>query len=99
MTACNAVRFSVKPGMEREFVEAHEKATLKVAGLRKACLIKTGERKYCFVGEWDDMESLAGARSAMVAILDSFRHTLEDLGGGLGMTDPVSGPAVWETRS
>jgi hypothetical protein len=26
--------------------------------------------------------------------LASFRGTLEDLGGGLGFTDPVSGPVV-----
>lgn len=27
----------------------------------------------------------------MIGILDSFRDDLEDLGGGLGVTDPVSG--------
>jgi hypothetical protein len=30
----------------------------------------------------------------MIATLTSFRDTLEDLGGGLGVTDPVSGPVV-----
>ena len=30
----------------------------------------------------------------MIATLDSFRDTLEDFGGGLGVTDPVSGPVV-----
>ena len=30
----------------------------------------------------------------MIATLNSFRDTLEDLGGGLGLTDPVSGPVV-----
>jgi len=29
-------------------------------------------------------------------MLDSFRDMLEDLGGGLGVTDPVSGEAVLE---
>jgi hypothetical protein len=29
----------------------------------------------------------------MIAMLDTFRDTLEDLGGGLGVTDPVSGEA------
>ena len=38
------------------------------------------------------MESLVKARPNMVATLDSFRDTLEDLGGGLGVTDPISGP-------
>jgi len=34
----------------------------------------------------------------MVALLDSFRDTLEDLGGGLGLTDPVSGETVLELK-
>ena len=37
------------------------------------------------------MDALANARTQMIATLDSFRDTLEDLGGGLGVTDPVSG--------
>lgn len=32
----------------------------------------------------------------MIATLDTFRDTLEDLGGGLGVTDPVSGEVVLE---
>ena len=32
----------------------------------------------------------------MIAMLETFRDTLEDLGGGLGVTDPVSGEAVLE---
>jgi hypothetical protein len=30
----------------------------------------------------------------MIAILDGLRDMLEDLGGGLGVTDPVSGEVV-----
>ena len=30
----------------------------------------------------------------MIATLDRFRATLDDLGNGLGTTDPVSGPVV-----
>jgi len=40
------------------------------------------------------MDALANARSNMIKTLDSFRHILEDLGGGLGVTDPVSGLVV-----
>ena|SRR5271165_413521 len=63
-------------------------------GLQHANMIKTGERTYCIIAEWIDMDSLASARPNMIATLDSFRDTLEDLGGGLGVTDPVSGPVV-----
>ncbi len=44
------------------------------------------------------MESLAAARPHMVATLDRFRDTLEDLGDGLGVTDPVSGPVVLQLK-
>jgi hypothetical protein len=30
----------------------------------------------------------------MIGMLDGFREHLEDLGGGLGLTDPVSGDVV-----
>jgi hypothetical protein len=30
----------------------------------------------------------------MISTLDSFRDALEDLGGGLGVTDPVAGLVV-----
>ena len=94
MTAFNAVRFKVKPGREQEFLDAHKKVQADWPGLKHANMIKTGERTYCIIAEWVDMESLANARANMIATLDSFRDTLEDLGGGLGVTDPVSGPVV-----
>jgi hypothetical protein len=34
----------------------------------------------------------------MIATLNSFRDVLEDLGGSLGVTDPVSGPVVMAIR-
>ena len=94
MTAFNTVRFRVKPGREQEFLDAHKKVQANWPGLKHANMIKTGERTYCIVAEWTDMDSLAKARPSMIATLDSFRDTLEDLGGGLGVTDPVSGPVV-----
>jgi hypothetical protein len=63
-------------------------------GLRHVNIISTGERRYCIIAEWDDMDALANARPNMIATLDSFRDTLEDLGGGLGVTDAVAGPVV-----
>ncbi len=94
MTAFNAVRFRVKPGRDQEFLDAHQKVERNWPGLRHANMIKTGDRTYCIIAEWEDLESLSKARPHMIATLDSFRDTLEDLGGGLGVTDPVSGPVV-----
>jgi hypothetical protein len=94
MTAFNAVRFRVRSGREQEFLDAHKKVEANWPGLKHANIIKTGERTFCIIAEWIDMDSLANARPNMIATLDSFRDTLEDLGGGLGVTDPVSGPVV-----
>jgi hypothetical protein len=96
MAAYNVVRFRVKPGGEERFLEEHRKAKPDFPGFRRGALIKTGERRYCFVGEWDSHASVRQAEERMVKILDRFRDTLEDLGGGLGVTDPVSGEVVLE---
>jgi hypothetical protein len=98
MTAYNVVRFRVKSGREKEFEDAHRNAKLEANGFRRGSLIKTGERTYCFIGEWDNQDNIATARPKMIGMLDTFRGALEDLGGGLGVTDPVSGPAVVEIK-
>ena len=96
MTAYNVVRFRVKPGREQEFVEKHRKADAEFKGWRNGALVKTGDQTYCFVGEWDGFTDIVGARPQMLGMLDGFRDMLEDLGGGLGVTDPISGEAVVE---
>jgi hypothetical protein len=94
MTAFNAVRFRVKPGRDQEFLDAHTRVHADWPGLRHVNMIKTGERSYCIIAEWDGMDALIAARPNMIKTLDSFRDTLEDLGSGLGVTDPVAGPVV-----
>jgi hypothetical protein len=98
MTAFNAVRFRVKPGREKEFLDAHSKVAMDWAGLKRVNMIKSGDRSYCIIAEWSDMDALIKARPAMISTLDTMRETLEDLGGGLGVTDPVSGPVVLELK-
>jgi quinol monooxygenase YgiN len=98
MTAFNIVRFKVKSGHDQDFLDAHKKIHADWQGLRHVNMVKTGEGTYCIVGEWADMDALAKARPNMIATLDTFRDMLEDLGGGLGVTDPVSGPVVLELK-
>jgi hypothetical protein len=93
VTAFNAVRFRVKPGQDQAFLDAHKSAG-DWPGVLRVNMIKTGERTYCLIAEWPDMETLGSARPQMVATLDSFRHMLEDLGEGRGLTDAISGPVV-----
>ncbi len=96
MTAFNVVRFRVKPGREPEFVAAHQKTHPDFTGFKRFVLIKTGERTYCAIGEWESYQDLVAARPRMIAMLDTFRDTLEDLGAGLGVTDPASGEVIVE---
>jgi quinol monooxygenase YgiN len=93
MTAYNVVRLRVKPGKEDAFLKVFKEST-QPAGSRRAAVIKTGERSYCMIGEWNGMDDIVAARTAMIADLDKMRDMLEDLGGGLGVTDPVSGDVV-----
>jgi hypothetical protein len=97
-TAFNIVRFRVKPGREEAFLEAHRRADPTFKGFRRGSLVKTGERGYCFVGEWDSFDAIAAARTQMIALLDTFRNELEDLGGDLGVTDPISGEVVLDLK-
>jgi hypothetical protein len=98
MTAFNVVRFRIKAGREQEFLDAHKRAEVSWPGLVHANMINTGDRTFCIVAEWTDMDALAKARPNMIATLDTFRDTLEDLGGDLGVTDPVSGPVVLQLK-
>ena len=91
MAAFNVVRFRVIPGGEQQFIEAHERMGPQFEGFLGGSLVKTGDRTFCMIGEWDDFDSIVDARPMMIGFLDSVRHLLEDLGGGLGVTDPVSG--------
>ena len=94
MNAYNVVRFRIKPGREQEFLDAHRSVANDWPGLRHADIVKTGERSYCIIAQWLNADALAKARPNMISTLDSFRDALEDLGQGLGLTDPISGSVV-----
>ena len=56
------------------------------------------QRGHPVTGVDRDAEALAAARAHMIATLNSFREALVDLGGGLGVTDPISGPVVLSVK-
>ncbi|HKS84560.1 MAG TPA: antibiotic biosynthesis monooxygenase [Pseudolabrys sp.] len=94
MPAFNIVRFRVKPGHAEHFIAAHRSARPAFKGFRGGTLVRTGEQTFCIIGEWANFKSLEAARPEMIAVLDTVRDDLEDLGNGLGVTDPVSGEVV-----
>lgn len=99
MSAYNIVRFRAKPGCEDKIIQAHRHASAHFPGFIHGSLIKTGDRSYCMIGEWDKQSSIEAAENDMEDVLDSFRDYLEDLGSGLGVTDPVAGEVLVELES
>jgi hypothetical protein len=96
MTAMNVVHMRAKPGKEAELIAQHKDRREQIPGMRKGWLLKTGERSFCFVAEWDSFQSIVGGRAQMIESLDRMRDLLEDLGGGRGVTEPYSGDVVVE---
>jgi hypothetical protein len=94
MPAFNVVRLRVKPGYEQQLIDLHRKPRPGFKGFDGGWLVKTGDQTFCIVGQWKSFQSIVNARPEMIGILDEMRGMLEDLGGGLGVTDPVSGEAV-----
>ena len=98
MTAFNVVRMRAKPGRIDELL-AHWREVPLHEGMTGITIVQTGDRDICLIGQWTGIEALVAARPAMIAMLDKHRDKLEDLGRGLGVTDPVSGEAVLERRA
>ena len=98
MAAFNVVRFRVKPGQEQRFIDLHRAASPQLPGFLRGSLVKTGDRTYCIIGEWRSMQDMVNARPEMIKVLDTLRECLEDLGGGLGLTDPISGESVLDLK-
>ncbi len=98
MSTFNVVRFQVKPGQDDAFLDAHRGGKAAWPGLERGVILRTGDQSYCLIGEWADTPTLAEARGTMIATLNSFRDTLEDLGDGRGVTDAVSGPVVLDLK-
>jgi quinol monooxygenase YgiN len=91
MVAFNVVRFKVKSGKDADFLAANDNVSSEWGGLRSASIIRTGEQTYCLIAEWEDTDALTRSRPQMIATLNTFRHLLDELGDGLGVTDAVSG--------
>jgi len=99
MTAMNVVHMRVKPGKEQEFIDHHKAMSMQaMPGGIAFSLVRTSERSFIVVGEWDSMAALTAARPMMIESLDGLRPMLEDLGGGRGVTEPYSGEVALSLR-
>ena len=91
----NVVRFRVKSGKQQEFESVFSKAETWDGQLIHI-LARTDEQSYVGYGLWQSEEHMQNAMPQMISLLDSTRHLLEELSPELGVTDPVSGPVVFE---
>ena len=98
MRAFNVVKFRVKSGSER-FPRCAPRRQGKMARPGQRLHHQTGDASYCLIGEWASADALAAARPAMIATLDTFRATLDEVAEGRGITDAVSGPSFWRSHS
>jgi hypothetical protein len=102
MPAFNVVRMRVKPEHADTFLDhtrdiAPEKLDrLRQNGLLRLIAVKTGEHSYCLLGEWASFDAIVMSRADLIGELDRTREMLEELGGELGVTDPVSGEVVMD---
>lgn len=99
MSGFNIVHYVIKQGMEDEFLKAHAWMSPLPQGFRRGNLIKTGDHRYCLVGEWDSSQDARRAESQMVAMLNRIREYLVDQGPDIGVTNAFSGDSVKETSS
>ena len=91
----STVRFLVKEGSGDEFIARHV-ANFHVAEVETSYIVKTGERTFAFVAIFDSEQHLINARPKMIESLNSVRDLLDEISPELGVTDPVSGPVVFE---
>ena len=97
----NVVRSKVKRDKKDEHMKKLKEFfdnTRGTEGLISMKLIETGPNNMCIIGEWKDAQSIAKARDKMIAGLDTVRPLLEEISPALGVTDPVSGPVIMESK-
>ena len=59
-------------------------------------MVKTDGRTFTFVAIFESEQHLIDERPQMIESLNSVRDLLEEISPELGVTDPVSGPVVFE---
>lgn len=95
MQTCNVAGMRVKPEFEAEFLALNENPSHGVEhGLIHSVLVGTGERTYCFVGQWSSRTAQAEGQAEIAAQWNRMRHILEELEGGRRLADQLCGEIV-----
>ena len=97
----NVVRSKVQEDKKDEYMKKLKEFFNNMKGtdgLVSMKQIQTGSNSMCIIGEWKDEQSIVKARDKMIAGLDTVRPLLEEISPELGVTDPVSGPVIMESK-
>ena len=95
MKHMNIVRFKVKPEHINDYIEALQKQPVWNGNI-EGRTIQTGENTFCAYGLWESKEAMDAEMNSMISWLDTIREMLDEISPDLGLTDPVSGPVIWE---
>ena len=91
----NIVRVKIKQE-EYENVIAIIGKPLGADGLLQEFVVQTGKNIISYIGIWESEQHIIDARPLMISRLDQLRDKLEILSENLGVTDPASGPIIFE---
>tara|TARA_Y100000996_G_scaffold302326_1_gene239741 strand:+ start:391 stop:684 length:294 start_codon:yes stop_codon:yes gene_type:complete len=97
MKYMNIVRFKVKKDCVNDYIEALNTQP-SWNGNIEGRTVQTGENTFCGYGLWESKEAMDAEMESMIGWLDTVRDMLEEISPELGVTDPVSGPVIWEKQ-
>ena len=95
MKYSNIVHFKPKEGMFNDVVKLLSEP-LNATGILQNIIVKTSDTTCCAIGIWESETHLINARPIMIERLNSVRDKLSVLSEELGVTDPSSGPVIYE---
>ena len=84
--------------LPQNYVGSDPAANRITPGMTLVADIKTGEKTFCWIGVFESENAIKACRPKMIEQLDSLRHTLEEISPDLGVTDPASGPVVFDWK-
>ena len=96
MKYSNIVKFIPKDGEFNQVIELLSQP-MNVEGLLQNMIVQIDDRMCVAIGVWES-DDLVNARPKMIAHLDAVRDKLDIISEECGVTDPASGPVIFEQK-
>ena len=97
MKYSNIVKFIPKDGEFNQVIELLSQP-MNVDGLLQNMIVQIDDRMCVAIGIWESEAHLVNARPKMIAHLDAVRDKLDIISDECGVTDPASGPVIFEQK-